>query len=723
MSTIINVSNRLPVTVGKDIRKSSGGLVAALEGLPADEFKLKWIGWPGGSYADRKKQQEIERTLGENYGYIPVFITKREADHYYQGFSNSSLWPILHYMPNYMRYDDNWWAEYERVNLRFAEKILDVAEDDDIVWVHDYHLMLLPAFLRSERPRMRIGFFLHTPFPSYEIFRCHPKRLELMHGLLGADQIGFHTFGYLRHFRSTVLRLIGMDSEMNVIPQATHHTYLGVYPIGINGPKFQNELDSEAFAERRKRFQENWRGKKLILSVERLDYTKGLIHRLEAIDLFLSSYHDRNRINFIFVNVPSRGDVPEYRDLLERIEGMVGNINGKYSTVENSPIHFIHHPIEFTDLCALYSLADVCLVTPLIDGMNLVAKEYVACQDNHPGVLVLSEFAGAAQELFNATIVNPYDASAVAKTLTHAFSIDEDERRRRMEQMRSRVYQYDSRYWANSFIDALRQRTPGGEAPRESREDIDRIVDRVKEANRIAFFLDYEGTLREQAVEGEPVPPHEELRRLLRILEAEPRFDVYVISERSASQLEEWLGDYNFGLIAEQGTSYRSPISRQWRPLSESSDLSWKSRVREVFKLYEGSTPGSTVEERSSALIWHYRQSDPEFGQWKANLLVSELYEMLANMPAQIHHEHKSVEVISIQVNKGAAVEHLLREADYDFVICAGDDQTDESMFRLTHKGLVSVKVGKGDTHANYRMRDPRRFRRFMMSLTEAVKA
>jgi trehalose 6-phosphate synthase/phosphatase len=287
-STLTNVSNRLPVTVQDDqITKSSGGLVAALEGLPEEQFKTKWIGWPGTAFPDKDRQREIELKLSEEYGCVPVFLTEEEATGFYEGFSNSSIWPLLHYLPNFLRYEPAWWDHYQNVNRTFAEKVLEVAQQGDLVWVHDYQLMLVPAILRAGAPDLRIGFFLHTPFPAYEIFRCHPRRSELIAGMLGANRIGFHAFGYLRHFCTTVHRLLQVETELTHISSEENITALGVYPIGINAPKFQETLDSKEFHQRQDEFRLAHQGKRLVISVERMDYTKGILHRLEAIDNFL----------------------------------------------------------------------------------------------------------------------------------------------------------------------------------------------------------------------------------------------------------------------------------------------------------------------------------------------------------------------------------------------------------------------------------------------------
>ncbi|MBA2242130.1 MAG: bifunctional alpha,alpha-trehalose-phosphate synthase (UDP-forming)/trehalose-phosphatase, partial [Chthoniobacterales bacterium] len=674
-TTLINVSNRLPVTVGETITKSSGGLVAALEGLSAEEYDLRWIGWPGGSMKDPGQKGEIERVLVREHGCTPVFLSDDEVAGHYEGISNSSIWPLLHYMPNYMRYDPRWWDHYESVNQRFAEKVLESVKPGDLVWIHDYQLMLMPAMLHGLMPCLKIGFFLHTPFPSFETFRCHPKRRELVGGMLGADLIGFHTFGYMRHFRSTALRLLGAESEITRIRSEDGHTsVMGVFPIGINSGKFEEALDSQAFEKRRDEFHLANKGKQIVLSVERMDYTKGILHRLEAIEQFLEHFEDRDRIKFIFVSVPSREEVEEYKALREETESRVGRINGKYATLNSSPIRFVHDSVDFTDLCALYATADVALVTPLIDGMNLVAKEYIACQREHNGVLVLSEFAGAAEELSNALLVNPYDSRAVAETLTAALAMSDAERRACNQPMRERVIKYDAQHWARSFIQQLSRVYPMEAAAPDALEvAVEHLRNTVAAGKRLALFLDYDGTLREIEREREAAKPIPAIRSLLEDLGKHDNIAVTLISGRTPQNLESWFeSSSQMTLIAEHGAAVRRRGSDDWEQWDDHVSYAWKDEIRELLRLYEQSTPGSSLEEKRTSLVWHYRKTDPEFGTWKANQLTHELGTMLANEPVRIRHGRKIVEVTPAEVSKGAAVRRLLSDSEYDLILCAG---------------------------------------------------
>jgi len=722
MKSLIIVSNRLPVTIGKTIEKSSGGLVYAMEGL-SDSYDLKWVGWAGGVVDDAAQQAAIAAELEERFDYIPIFLNKQDADDYYTGFSNSSLWPLLHYISPYARYEESWWQTYQRINQLFADTVLDLVKGGDTIWVHDYHLLLLPSYLRQRRPDLRIGFFLHTPFPSYEIFRCHPNREALLEGLLGANLIGFQAFGYLRHFRSTILRLLGLESEIDHVLHERHKTAIGVYPIGINSAKFLRALESDEYLQRYNEYKENYEGKKIVLSVERLDYTKGIPRRLDAIEAYLSETDDREEVVFIFINVPSRTSVPEYQNLLEELQGKVGYINGKFATISNVPVHFIHKSVDFSELCALYSLADVALVTPLIDGMNLVAKEYLACQQQGHGALILSEFAGAAQELPNSLIVNPYNVHEVVQALKKALRLSRTDKQKMITPMKERVIKYDARYWADSFFQDLTGGADSGWLPADIRDISIEAVAPLLRSNNRAFFLDYDGTISEIKRRPEDAVPNYEIEELLRRLEAVQNLDVYLISGRKKEDMDQWFSRYRFNLIAEHGYYYKHHNAAEWIVFDTQADLSWKSQIIDIFQLYTGMTPGSSIEEKTSSVVWHYRNSDPEFGNWKAHQLVAELYEMLSNLPVEIHHGLKIVEVGSMQLNKGIVLGHFAQLNQYDSILCAGDDETDESMFRYSDDAeIFSIKVGdSANTMAKFRAAGPKAFRSFLSQLLDRL--
>jgi len=704
---VINVSNRLPVQLGEVIKRSSGGLVSALDAV-AEDRSLAWIGWPGAAVPE-DEQAEIRNRLWGDFRCQPVFLTDEEIRGYYDGFSNSSVWPLFHYMATYSEYDERWFEAYVKVNQKFAEEILNCASKEQPVWIHDYHLMLVPEMVRRARPDLKIGFFLHTPFPSYELFRCHPYREQLLEGLLGADLIGFHTFGYLRHFRSSLLRLLGVESELDRMNHKGRETRLGVFPIGINWRGFEAARASSEYREFLGDYEQLYANRKLVLSVERMDYTKGIPRKLQAIETFLELNPERrNSTTFMIIAVPSRGGVERYQDLQDEVEKTVGHINGRFATVENTPIHFIHNNIPMSQLTALYAVADVALVTPLVDGMNLVAKEFLACQDDrHAGVLILSEFAGAAQELFNATLVNPYSTMEVANAIREALETPADVRRERVFDMTEWVRRKDSVDWAKSFLAELTREVKPNDATSPSlpitRTTLAPLAGSVAGTRR-ALFLDYDGTLTPIVRDPAMALPSQQLTALLGKLSKRPDLDVYIISGRKERFLQKHFGDYPFTLVAEHGYRVREP-NEDWKIFNDKVDLSWKEQISEILHLYADSTPGTRVENKTSALVWHYRQADPEFGRWKATELLGELREAAANMPVEIRQGKKIIEIGSQQVSKGAIVSHRMER--YAWALCAGDDKTDETMFELRDNRIITVKVGDGETSAGHRIGSP----------------
>jgi trehalose 6-phosphate synthase/phosphatase len=573
--------------------------------------------------------------------------------------------------------------------------------------------------LREKRPDLTIGFFLHTPFPSYEIFRCHPKRERLLEGLLGADLVGFHTYGYLRHFKSTVLRILGVESEFDHVPTETHDCVVNVFPIGINSGKFRDFMESTAFARRLNWLRKVYEGNKIVLSVERLDYSKGIPRRLEAIDMFLEET-GRKDVRFLFISVPSRQNVPEYRELRRDVELKVSQINGKHSSPGRVPIHFLFRSVKFEELCALYSLADVAVVTPFVDGMNLVAKEYLFCQRKKSGALILSEFAGAAQELSQAYVVNPYHVRQISEAIKTALDADEWEKAKRLRPMKKRVEKFDARFWAESFLKALEG--VGEKVPTVSRPPVLTLeaVSRLRVAGRKVLFLDYDGTLSELKSLPEDGAPAGEVDRILRLLSKQKKYDVYLLSERDREEMDLWFSGYDINLVAENGFCHREKDDEEWTAVSFESDLSWKERLTEFLTFYTGMTPGSMLEEKNASLVWRYQNADPDFGAWKAHQLVSELQEMLSNEPVEIHHGKKNVVIASMHANKAAAAAHVMAVKNCEAALCAGDDETDESLFRLSDERIFGVRVGESkNTDADFHCPSPRDFRFFIEKLLD----
>ncbi|KAJ5217386.1 alpha-trehalose-phosphate synthase [Penicillium chermesinum] len=429
---LLLVSNRLPITIkrsedGKyDFSMSSGGLVSGLSGL-SKSTTFQWYGWPGLEVPE-EEIPVVKRRLKDEYGAVPVFIDDELADRHYNGFSNSILWPLFHYHPGEITFDESAWEAYKEANRLFAKEISKEVQDGDLIWVHDYHLMLLPEMLREEignsKKNIKIGFFLHTPFPSSEIYRILPVRNELLLGVLHCDLIGFHTYDYTRHFLSR-----GLATTPNGIEFQGKIITCGAFPIGIDPEKFREGLKKEKVQKRIAMLEQKFQGVKLMVGVDRLDYIKGVPQKLHALEVFLSDHPEWvGKVVLVQVAVPSRQDVEEYQNLRAVVNELVGRINGKFGTVEFMPIHFLHKSVNFDELIALYAVSDACIVSSTRDGMNLVAYEYIATQHKRHGSLVLSEFAGAAQSLNGSIIVNPWNTEELAGAYQEAVTMSDEQR-------------------------------------------------------------------------------------------------------------------------------------------------------------------------------------------------------------------------------------------------------------------------------------------------------
>ncbi|KAK9459956.1 glycosyl transferase [Lipomyces oligophaga] len=465
-ANLLVISNRLPITIkanedgGYSFTMSSGGLVSALSGLKKSTT-FTWFGWPGLEVPDDEKPRMVKQ-LRDEFSCVPVFLSDELADLHYNGFSNSILWPLFHYHPGEMNFDESAWEAYREANRLFAKAIADVVSDGDLVWVHDYHLMLLPAMLREEigstKKNVKLGFFLHTPFPSSEIYRILPVRREVLDGVLHCDLVGFHTYDYARHFLSSCSRILGLPTVPNGVEFNGKMVEVGTFPIGIDPDKFTEALKKESVQKRISQLESKFEGVKLIVGVDRLDYIKGVPQKLHALEIFLTEHPEWiGKVVLVQVAVPSRQDVEEYQNLRAVVNELVGRINGRFGTVEFVPIHFMHKSVNFDELVALYAVSDACLVSSTRDGMNLVSYEYIACQQKRHGVMILSEFAGAAQSLNGSIIVNPWNTEELADSIYDAMTMSEDLRLLNQQKLFRYVSKYTAAYWGESFVNEMKR--------------------------------------------------------------------------------------------------------------------------------------------------------------------------------------------------------------------------------------------------------------------------
>ncbi|TGE13840.1 bifunctional alpha,alpha-trehalose-phosphate synthase (UDP-forming)/trehalose-phosphatase [Hymenobacter elongatus] len=725
MSRTIIVSNRLPTKAhrtaeGLHFTPSEGGLATGLGSIYKADDNI-WVGWPGLEIADPAEQEAVTAELKAD-SMAPVFLTQDEIRDFYEGFSNETLWPTFHYFSQHAVYEQTYWEAYVSVNEKFCQAVLALAGPEDTIWVHDYQLLLLPQLLRAARPESSIGFFLHIPFPSHELIRVLPWRRELLEGMLGADLIGFHTYGYMRHFLSSVAQLLGCPSQNGLIEAGQRSVLVDAFPMGIDYDKYAQVAESEEARESEQLYRDALNDARVILSIDRLDYTKGIAERLRAYEQMLRLYPEwRERVTLLMLVVPSRDQVEKYRALKVEIDELVGRINADYRTIGWTPIQYFYRSFPLEHLSGLYRLAEVALVTPMRDGMNLVAKEFIASKGNLPGVLILSERAGAARELSDAIIINPTDTRQLAEAMHEALVMPEDEQRQRMSQMQALVKEYSVYHWVKLFMDRLayikiKQQTLatdslGPQALVQMRADFDQAEQRI-------LFLDYDGTLVPFSKNPQHARPDEELYHLLRALSADPRNRVVIISGRDRQTLFTWLGDLPVDFITEHGVWLRAAGEQEeWAMIQPLTDT-WKREIRPIMELLVSRTAGSFIEEKEYSLVWHYRRADADLGAVRARELVSHLNFMASNTDLQVLEGNKVVEIKNAGVNKGVAATRWLATYPADFILAIGDDRTDEDTFQAMPAHAYTVKVGEtGRSFARFHIKSHQDVRRTLRAL------
>ncbi len=730
MSKTIIISNRLPVQLqisdgGLSAIPSVGGLATGMKSVHSGGESL-WIGWSGLTVEEIPEalENEIDEALA-SHGCAKVGLTEKEVEGFYFGFSNRTIWPLFHYFLEYSEFELDFWNTYKTVNQKFADAILEQAGEDDIIWVHDYQLMLVPQMVKEKRPNTSIGFFLHIPFPSYEIFRTLPWREEVLHGLLGSDLIGFHTYDYERHFLSSVRRLLGLEVSFNDIYLDNRVIKVDSFPMGIDYKKFRDAAISHE--KRNKDNKSDLQRKlddhkasapdtKLVLSIDRLDYSKGIAKRLNAFEYFLNKYPEyKEKVRLIILAVPSRSNVPQYKLLKKEIDELVGRINGELSTVNWTPIWYFYRSLPFQNLIDLYTSSDIAWLTPLRDGMNLVAKEYVATRTDKTGVLILSEMAGSAYEMNEALLINPNNFEQQADTLKKAITMPKEEQMARNMFLQKRLERYNVEVWANEFMSVLRKKSDVDDiniSRKLSSSIFQDISKEYKKAKNRLLFLDYDGTLTGFHKDPQKASPDDELYELLDKLNAQENTTLFLISGRDKQTFTKWFLPKKYNMIVEHGV-WISRGGEEFK-LLEKVKGQWMEKIRPVLESFVDRTPGSFIEEKNYSMAWHYRNTDPDFGEKRATELNTVLTSLIGNDDISVLNGNKVMEVKSSNVNKGRASVRMLGEADYDFVFAIGDDWTDEFMFQELPESTITVKVGLQKTQAKYHVESTKRVRELL---------
>lgn len=711
MAKVIIVSNRLPISVKKVGGKlrfypSSGGLASSL-GAYAKAKNNKWVGWPGIASDDLTDEEalEISKHLKIHNCY-PVFLTQKQIDGFYNGYSNDVLWPFFHNLPVTSKQQDYGWGCYQKVNRLFAETVLGLSNPDSTIWVHDYQLLILPEMLRSERPYELVGFFLHTPFPSAKKLQKLPHAKSLLRGMLGSDLVGFHTSAYVQDFLDSCHQLKIGKAVGEAVQIHDRQVQVTDFPLGIDYGKFsQAGMSRGVLKHVRKNKKIYGRRRKIILTVDRLDPTKGLVQRLEAYrELLRTNKKLHKKVVMVMLAIPSRTDVKSYQQLKKRLEKLVAEINFTYGKRRWQPVHYMYKTVPFEELAALYRMADVAFIAPIKDGMNLVAKEYIASRPDKRGVLILSETAGAAQELTDALLVNPKLPASLVGGLSQALTMTPQELQRRISDMRKRLAANTIHHWKYTFLEALQPSNIKIQSKtRHLTGDIlsDLLADYAR-SQHPTVLVDYDGVLAHFSSNPQGAKPTTATAKLLRKLAERVSGGVVIISGRGHKDLEAWLADVPITLIAEHGAMARPASGRHWRKVVDTPS-NWKQYIQPVLEKYARRTPGAFVEEKDYSLVWHHRKSPEFYAQKNVTILRRIMPPLLRPLGLGIYRGNMILEIKSPMANKGATARTFLKKK-HDFILAIGDDYTDEDMFAALPETAWTVKVGRGRTLADYRL-------------------
>ena len=717
---LILISNRLPVNLEKKngeykYSESPGGLASGIRAF-VDKIKITqpdteivWLGWPGIAVAD-EDQGNVKKEIFEKFGAYTVFLSEDVMDKFYLGFCNKTIWPLFHYFPMFTEYEKEHWEVYKMVNQIFCSAILEIYKPGDIIWVHDYHLMLLPAFLREKFPAATIGFFLHIPFPSYEIFRMLPSnwRKELLQGLYGADLIGFHTYDYRTYFLNSTLRILGLEDHMGELMYDNREVKVDSFPMGIDYDKYHNAAKSRPVRAEQKKLRRTFGSLKLILSIDRQDYSKGILKRILGYELFLNTHPEwKEKVVMMIVIVPSRIGVEHYQVTKSNIDEVIGRINGVHGNVNWTPIIYQYRSLSFEELIALYSESAAALITPLRDGMNLIAKEFIAARTEKNGVLILSEMAGAADELAEAIIINPNYLEEISEGINRALIMKNDEQAKRLAIMQKRLKTYDVFRWANDFLNSL-------DTTKKKQERLDAkifhlpeknaMLNHFRKANFRLLFLDYDGTLLPFANVPEEAHPTPQILALIEKLSRLPATEVVLVSGRDRETLEKWFGTLRISLVAEHGIFLKEAGSKwEWmKPVRKN----WKKRILPFLQTYADKLPGAFVEEKDYSIAFHYRKAEPQQADMRVKELMGYLMNFVSNLDVQILQGNMVLELRNAGIDKGVAAMHWLAIRKPDFILAIGDDKTDEDLFRVLPSDSYSFKVGLLPSYARFNLND-----------------
>lgn len=711
---LLIVANRLPVeiTPNKDkfeYKASPGGLVSGLKDS-SSKIPSIWIGWPGKPIS-KSQQSTLTKDLYSKFQSLPIFLSQKQIDNYYLGFSNKTVWPLFHYFSDKSVVTTEYWQNYKAVNKLFADEIKKIYKDGDLIFIQDYQLMLLPEMLRKALPNSTIGFFLHIPFPSYELLRILPEEVRngIIQGILGADLVGFHTNDYMQHFLESVHKATGLKPISKTIYIDSRPVVVENMPLGINFQKYEAALKNKQLLKKADELKKLFKNQKLLFSVDRLDYTKGIANRMLGYEKFLESnpqFH--NKVTLILNTQPSRVEIDDYQSLKEEVDQIVGRTNSRFGSLEWTPIIYQFNSLTFEEMIVRYLVSDIALITPLRDGMNLVSKEFVAVKSkSQTGVLVLSETAGSARELTQAVIINPNDPDQIAQAIKTALIMKAPEQKKRLKQMHSIISHFTARRWTDDWINKLIDISKS--AFKKPLIDIlekpnyQKILNDYKKAERRLIILDYDGTLVPYAPVYSDAKPPKALITLLKKLSDDFKNEVVILSGRDKDSLSRWIKIPKIALVAEHGIWVKPRNEYYFQP-AKGLQNDWMQNVASIFQKFTERIPKSLIEKKHYSIAFHYRQSSNELVQQQLPDLLDELELAIQNTDLEILKGSKIIEIKNKSINKGSSARSWVSKKQYDFYMAIGDDLTDEHLFQALPHKAYTIKLGPEKSYAKYRI-------------------
>ncbi|OAY62883.1 putative alpha,alpha-trehalose-phosphate synthase (UDP-forming) 9 [Ananas comosus] len=664
--------------------------------------------------------EELAQMLLARFSCVPVLLPPELHHRFYHGFCKHYLWPVLHYLlpltPSSLGglpFDRALYRSFLSANKLFADRVTEVLNpDDDYVWIHDYHLLALPTFLRKRSPRVKLGFFLHSPFPSSEIFRTIPVRDDLLRALLNADLVGFHTFDYARHFLSACSRLLGLAHQSN-------RGYLGIeyygrtvtvkiLPVGVDMAQLRSVVAAPETLARLRDLSLAFKDRVLLLGVDDVDLFKGIGLKFLAMEQLLEERPElRGRAVLVQIANPARSHGRDVEEVVDEARSITRRINARFGRPGYDPIVLVDRPVSTFEKAAYYAAAECVVVNAVRDGLNRIPYIYTVCREllapARRSVIVVSEFIGCSPSLSGAVRVNPWNVDAVAEAMNSAVAMPDPEKQLRHEKHYKYVSSHGVDYWARSFdLDLQRacrdhflRRCWGigfgmsfrvvALGPNFRKLSVEHIVAAYRRTASRLVLLDYDGTMTPHSSINKT--PSAEVIAVLNALCADPKNVVFVVSGRAKDELSKWFQPCErLGISAEHGYFTRWSRDSPWESCNLTADFDWKKIAEPVMRLYTEATDGSYIERKESALVWHHQEADPDFGSCQAKELLDHLKSVLANEPVVVKRGHHIVEVNPQGISKGVVVENLIstmvsRGKSPDFILCVGDDRSDEDMF------------------------------------------